>query len=93
MKTTIKPTAFQRWFITFIEEKGIDLSEYADIERKIQCGDVCQYIMETTADEQQKIKDMICKIDFNNGSVHGYLAHLAQALPGPHPISINGGSC
>lgn len=86
-------TMFQRWFVTFLEEKQVDLSEYADIERKIQYGDVCQYIMETTPEEQRKLKDMFCLIDFKNGSVHGYLAHLAQALPGPHPISISGGSC
>lgn len=77
-----KKTAFYNWFITFLEEKKIDMSDvlvHTD-DKIIQVGDVCQAIVDTTSEEQKQIKDMLVHIDFKNGDVLHYLKHLSQAL-------------
>ena len=70
--------SFYEWFTTFLEEKKIDLSE--PVGRGIQVGDVCQAIVDTSEDEQKKIKNTIVKIDFFNGDVIHFFKHLGQAL-------------
>lgn len=73
-----KGSAFYRWFCTFLEEKGIDLS--LPINDRLQVGDVCQAICDTSPEEQKAIQHTLVMIDFKNGNVYHYFNHLAQAL-------------
>lgn len=77
--------SFNKWLDTFIDEKGIDLDETFTIEDNgqlhiFEIGNVIENIKATTKEEQQAIKDMIIKIDFNNADVIDYFKHLAKAL-------------
>ena len=72
-------TEFQNWFITFLEEKEIDMSEVTGI-KGIFIGDVCTAILTTDKTEQAVIKNTLIQIDYKNGNVYHYLNHLAQAL-------------
>lgn len=79
--TTPKYTAFQKWFVTFCEEKGIDMSLPVTCSDGIlQVGDVCSVIMNCTKNEQDQIKDTLVKIDFKNGDVYHFLKFLALKL-------------
>jgi len=70
---------FYEWFVTFLEEKEIDLSDF--LTEGIQVGDVAQGICDTSPQEQKAIKDILVKIDFQNGDVLHFFKHLAQAIP------------
>jgi len=72
---------FSKWLDTFIEEKGIDPEEYFTIQdNHIPYGVVLEHIKIAPSHEQEKIKDMLVKIDFKNGDVKHFLRHLSQAL-------------
>lgn len=78
-------TGFQKWFDTFVEEKGIDLEQRFEVEgpsgtNSIPYGCVCEAIRTTVGNEQKQIKDTIVKIDFHNGDVLHFFRHLGQAL-------------
>lgn len=75
-------TPFQRWFLTFLEEKEVDLGEYITIGdgTTAQVGAVCSIIMSAPQKEQDKIEEMLVKIDYVNGNVTNYFKHLAKAL-------------
>lgn len=79
-------TAFQKWFTTFLEEKGVDMSEFvtAGDGSSLQVGDVCSVIMGAPSDEQASIKKTLVLIDFKNGSVLHFIKHLAKALNDGH---------
>ena len=76
---------FENWLDTFIEEKGIDLNQIIEIKTDnnthfFEIGNIVDNIKVTTKEEQAKIKDMIVKIDFNNGNVVDYFEHLAKGF-------------
>lgn len=77
---------FTQWLNTFIDEKGIDTSHILSVqgpewgENLIPVEVVLEHMRITTAAEQAAIKDMLVRIDFHNGNIMHYLAHLAQAL-------------
>ena len=78
-------TSFNQWLDTFIKEKGIDLEYTFTIEDNgvthiFELGNVIENIKATSKEEQNAIKDMIVKIDFNNGDVVDYFKHLSKAL-------------
>lgn len=80
-----KENSFNKWLDTFIEEKGISLEDTFSLEEDenfhiFEVGNVIENIKLAPPEEQAQIKDMLVKIDFNNGSVLDYLRHLAQAL-------------
>ena len=80
-------SAFQQWFVTFCEEKQVDMSEpVACSNGQIQIGDVCSAIMSCSAQEQTQIKKTLVQIDFKNGDVTHYFKHLAQALTTDHRV-------
>ena len=66
---------FYNWFCTFLEEKEIDLSIF--LTEDIQVGDICQAIVDTTEKERTDIKNMLVKIDFQNGNVYDFFKYLA----------------
>lgn len=76
---------FTKWLDTFITEKGLDLEQAFTVKGKsgdnfIPLGCVIDAIKSAPAREQSAIKDMVVKIDFRNGNVCHYFAHLAQAI-------------
>ena len=78
-------TSFNKWLDIFIREKEIDLDYTFTIEDEgithiFELGNVIENIKTTSKEEQNAIKDMIVKIDFNNGDVVDYFKHLAKAL-------------
>jgi hypothetical protein len=81
---------FNKWFLTFLEEKGTDMSECCEAGdgTLLQYGDVCSAILSAPAHEQAGIKKMLVMIDFKNGSVGHYIEHLAKALNSSHKIGI-----
>lgn len=83
-------TAFQKWLITFSEEKGLDLSEpvKAGDGSMLQAGDVLSAMMNAPAEEQAQIKDAFVKIDFKNGDVMRFIRHCAQALSAKDKVSM-----
>ena len=89
-KTNESPnlTPFQCWLCTFIDEKGIDLSEFvtAGDGSTLQLGDVLSAIMSAPESEQNEIKKMIVTLDFKNAPIEPYFAHLAQALNSTHKV-------
>ncbi len=86
-KTELSP--FQRWFVTFIEEKGFDLSEFVDCkDGQIQLGDVLTAIMAAPIGEQIGIKDSLVRIDFKNGDCLDYFKFLAKALTKKDKVGI-----
>jgi len=76
---------FNTWIDTFVDEKGINIEETFDVEGEsglniVPVGVVIEHMKITSPQEQQKIKDMIVKIDFHNGDVLDFFKHLAKAI-------------
>ena len=76
---------FTKWLDTLIEEKELDTESTFDIEgpsglNVIPLGVVVEHIKIATPQEQHKIKAVQVKIDFLNGDVMDFFAHLAQAI-------------
>jgi hypothetical protein len=77
---------FNKWFDTFIEEKGIDLDQSFEIEGKewginiIPVAVIVEHIKIANVQEQKQIKDIIVKIDFANGDVMDFFKHLATVI-------------
>lgn len=81
----VEENSFNKWLDTFIAEKGIELKDTFSLEGDdnfhiFEVGNVIENIKMASPEEQIQIKDMLVKIDFNNGSVLDYLQHLAKAL-------------
>ena len=76
-----KHTAFQKWLVTFCQEKQIDMSEPVQgKDCQLQAGDVLSAMMSAPASEQAQIKHILVMIDFKNGDVMHFIRHSAQAL-------------
>lgn len=78
-------TTFTNWLDTFTAEKGLDTEQVFTVEgasgpNYIPLGCVLDAIKSAPAHEQAQIKTMIVRIDFRNGNVCHYFAHLAQAI-------------
>jgi hypothetical protein len=76
---------FAKWLDTFTAEKGLDMEQVFNVagasgNNSIPLGCVIEAIKSAPAHEQAGIKSMIVKIDFRNGDVCRYFAHLAQAI-------------
>lgn len=76
---------FPNWLNTFIDEKGIDREQIIEAEGAsgtnyipVQC--LIDLMIQAPKHEQSAIKDTIVKIDFRNGDVLHYFAHLAKAV-------------
>jgi hypothetical protein len=78
-------TTFAPWFKRFNEEKGIDGETAIQVEgpsgiNHMTIQNVFNAILNTSAGEQAAIKEMLIRIDFNNGDVVDYYKHLAKAI-------------
>lgn len=77
------------FFETFFEEKDLDEQLY-EIESKnesifgtthlIHSTEVISRIKTSRGDEARQIERILRQIDINNGDVHHFLRHLAQAM-------------
>lgn len=82
----MKKTSYQNWLETFLMEKGIDLEELIEVDGEIfgknfiPVGCVVKAILQAPANEKEKIKEIIVKIDFCNGDVMHFFRHLAKGL-------------
>jgi hypothetical protein len=85
-----KQTAFQKWLITFCQEKQIDMSEPVQGKDgcQLQAGDVLSAMMSASAEEQAQIKQIIVMIDFKNGDVMHFIRHAAQALGPEYKLGV-----
>lgn len=77
--------AFDRWLDTFLSEKGIDPEETVTAEGPsgmniIPVGSLVTLMKGAPKHEKDGIKAMMVRIDFANGDVRKYLAHLAKAV-------------
>jgi len=76
---------FSKWLDVFLYEKGIDMDETVEAEGPggtnwIPVGSLVELMKQAPRHEQTGIKNMLVRIDFVNGNVRDYLAHLAQAI-------------
>lgn len=77
---------FAAWLDTFISEKRIDLNRLITMTgpdnqvNHIPVGCIVDAIKETSACEQDQIKNMLVKLDFKGIDTTDYLRHLAQAM-------------
>jgi uncharacterized membrane-anchored protein len=76
---------FNEWFDTFLEEKGVEADRVLTIETEhathfMGLDFVLDVIRETNDEEQQAIKNILVKIDFENGNVYHFFEHLAKGL-------------
>lgn len=74
-----------KYLKTFFEEKQLpdvnwDLTDDNGVSHLIGSEVVLEHIASASADEQNKIADVIRRIDFANGDVNDFLKHLAGAL-------------
>lgn len=79
----MKQVEFCIWLGVFVEEKGVDLSDYficAD-GAHTQLGNVVQAMMAAPVSEQQKMFRTLVRLDFLNADVLDYFAFLAKAQP------------
>ena len=75
----------KKWLDTFIKEKDLPMEEVFSIDKNGTCNimsykTISEHILITGENEQQKIKEMIIKIDFLNGDVLKYFRHLGNAI-------------
>jgi len=73
------------WFDMFFKEKNIpskvfDVTDRQGITHMIPNEAVIEAIKQTRGSEKAKIEETLRKIDFGNGDVNHYLAHLAKGL-------------
>ena len=76
---------FHDWFLTFIEEKNLDLDGTFEVEGESGTNFftyqvIADHIFVANSKEQKQIKDILVKIDFANGDVLHFFRHLGQAL-------------
>jgi hypothetical protein len=74
-------TATQKYLETFFEEKALAERTY-EVEHNgmlhfIQTDFVINLVKSCSKGEQEKIANILRKIDFANGDVHHFLNHLA----------------
>lgn len=77
--------SFSNWLDVFLVEKGIDLEDVMMVEGDsgqncIPVGCLVDTIKSAPTHEQEGIKSMLVRIDFQNGRVMDYLRYLAQAI-------------
>lgn len=76
---------FNSWINTFLSEKNIDLETVLEVEGPsgpnfIPVGCLVEMMKATSRQEQVGLKNMMVRIDFNNGNILDYFKHLAKAV-------------
>lgn len=78
-------TSFNNYLDTLVQEKGIDPDQQIEVQGPsglniMPLSVVLDAIKSTSSQEKKSIRDMLIKIDFQNGDVVDYFRHLAQAI-------------
>lgn len=78
-------SGFDKWFVTFLNEKGVDFEETFEVMGPsgvnfIPVGCIVELAASAPDHEQRAIKSTCVKIDFVNGDVRHFLKHLATAV-------------
>lgn len=80
-------TGFKNWFETFLSEKEIDgdskVFEFTNKSGEwnyMPVGVVFEYILNSSPEDQKKIKDILVKIDFMNGDVFHFFKYIAKDI-------------
>ncbi|MDX1318122.1 MAG: hypothetical protein R3262_11245 [Xanthomarina gelatinilytica] len=82
---------FIEWFEMFIEEKNLENVVYMtkfELDEEDMGIDVIQIdtemiietIKKTSQEQQEKIQEILIKLDFMNGDIHHFFNHLANGL-------------
>ena len=77
--------SFNKWFDTFVSEKGINPDEPFEHDgpsgkNMMNYGVIFEHIKGTTPQEQKKIKDQLVRLDFQNANVGDYFKHLGKGI-------------
>ena len=84
---------FNNWFQTFLDEKSVP---YASWKIQDETGTtnfidndvVIEHIKIAPDHEQTKIRDILVKIDFQNGDVNHFLHYLAKGLVSQYGVCV-----
>lgn len=76
---------FNQWIDLFLLEKDIDSEEVLQVEgllgpNFIPVGSLVESLKGTNAKNQNQIRSIMIRIDFQNGDVRSLLRHLAKAI-------------
>lgn len=76
---------FNTWLDTFISEKEIDTEKVLEVVGNsginyIPVGVLIEHIKIAPKNEQERIKEIIVKLDFYNASIIDFFKHLAGAV-------------
>jgi len=80
-----EPLMTDNFFTRFFDEKDLDarvfdVTDSKGLSHSIPSEVVIEAIHGTRGDERRKIEGVLRKIDFANGDVNHFLAHLARGL-------------
>ena len=76
---------FKLWLDTFIDEKDLPMEDTFTVDKNgtlniMTYKTIYEHMLIAHKDEQKQLKNMIVKIDFNNGNILNYFKHLGQAI-------------
>ena len=68
-----------------IEEKGFDIEDTINVEgasgtNLISLACIVEYILNQTKENQNKVRTVLVKIDFQNGDVKHFFTHIAKSM-------------
>jgi len=75
----------KKYIYTLLEEKNIDLDTAFTVigesgDNFMTVGVIVEHILIAPKSEQKNIKNMLVRIDFNNGDILDFIKHLAKAI-------------
>ena len=81
----LKHKTMTNYLNTLITEKGLNREMILEVQGQsglniMPLGVVLDNISATSKDEQKAIKNILVKIDFQNGNIMDFFKHLAQAI-------------
>lgn len=85
-------TPFEKWLDTFIDEKGLDLTEEFKSEKngikiRFEYKDVLDFIKTLPDKEQLDVKNILVKLDYLNKDIKDFLQNLSEAIiPSPKQV-------
>ena len=76
---------FNKWFDTFVEEKGIDTGftfefDEAGMFHMVETAVVIDWVKKLDPETKAKIKSNFVKIDFMNGDVMHFMEFIAKGM-------------
>ena len=82
-KTQPRMSKFEEWFRTFIEEKDLPIVEFEiehdGIVHYLDNYDAVEIICNAMSpDDQEKVKDVIFRLDFMNGDINHFLKYITE---------------